>query len=80
MPSPNLALTATQNKNQLTEIFCKSLLQDTDIHQSQDKLVVTGQEQTPVETGMGNFRARTDLSKNHEEADNIIVQQTVLSR
>lgn len=77
LPSQNLTLTVTRNKKQLIDIICKSLLQDVHFHQATNKLIVTEQEEIPVEMGMGGFRPRTDLPTIHEEADNIIVQQAI---
>ena len=42
------------------------------------KLVITGQEETPVEISCGGVVIqRRDIATTHEEADNIIVQQAI---
>ena len=48
-------------------------------HTTRHKLVVTGQENTPVEISNGGIVIkRSDISTSHEEADNIIVQQAIM--
>ncbi len=81
LPSQKVALTITQNKKQLIDIICKDLESDTDFHRKnteKHKLVITGQENTPVEISCGGVVIqRQDIATTHEEADNIIVQQAI---
>lgn len=56
LPSQKLMLTVTQNKKQLIDIICKDIQQDTDFlqkHTEMHKLVITGQDKTPVEISVG---------------------------
>lgn len=81
LPSQKLMLTVTQNKKQLIDIICKDIQQDTDfLHKNTEmhKLVITGQDKTPVEISVGGVIIhRHDIVTTHEEADNIIVQQAI---
>ena len=46
-----------------------------------NKLVITGQEKTPIEISYGGvIIQRHDIATTHKEADNIIVQHTGCSR
>ena len=78
LPSQKVTLTITQNKKQLIDIICKDLHSDTDFHgrnTGKHKLVITGQEETPVEISCGGVVIqRRDIATTHEEADNIIVR------
>lgn len=77
LPSQKLALTVTQNKKQLIDMICKDLKNDTDFI-TKHKLVITGEDETPVEINPGGIVIqRRDMSTTHEEADNIIVQQAI---
>jgi hypothetical protein len=81
LPSQKLTLTVTQNKKQLIDIICKDIQQDTKFLQKNTenhKLVITGQDKTPVDIGYGGvITQRNDIATTHEEADNIIVQQAI---
>jgi carbonic anhydrase len=65
----------------LIDIICEDLQGDTDYHHKntrKHKLVITGQEKTPVEVSCGGVVIqRRDIATTHEEADNIIVQQAM---
>ena len=82
LPSQKVTLTITENKKQLIDTICKDLQRDTDFHRKnteKHKLVITGQEKTPVEISCGSVVIqRHDIATTHEEADNIIVQQAIL--
>ena len=81
LPSQTVCLTITQNKKQFIDIICNDLQTDQDFHRSitqNHKLVITGQQEAPVEIGYGGaVIQRCDIATTHEEADNIIVQQAM---
>ena len=80
MPKQKTILAVPENKKQLIAIIVEDLT--TNLHfpdncSPERKLVVTGQNDTPVEiTRVCNIQ-RQDLRTSHEEADNIIVQQVI---
>ena len=70
----------TENKNQLINI-CEELQTDKDFIDSfshEHTLLITG-EGDPVEITRGRVIPRPDMSSSHEEADNIIIQQTFMA-
>ncbi len=80
LPSQKLTLTITQNKKQLIDILCRDIQSDANFHRNTEKhkLVITGQERSPVEISCGGVViVRHDIATAHEEADNIIVQQAM---
>ena len=81
LPSQKVTLTITRNKKQLINIICKDLQGDADFHRKntqKHKLVITGQDKSPVEISCGGVVIlRHDIATTHEEADNIIVQQAM---
>ena len=81
LPSQKVTLTITRNKKQLIDIICKDLQGDADFHRKntqKHKLVITGQDKSPVEISCGGVVIlRHDIATTHEEADNIIVQQAM---
>ena len=71
-------LTVTENKQNLISIVCKKLLTDTEFHlkcTQSHRLVVTGEEDTPIEIHKGVKIMRHDLKTTHEEADVIMIWQ-----
>ena len=82
LPFQKVTLTITENKKQLIDIICEDLQRDSDFHRintEKHKLVITGQEKTPVEISCGSVVIqRHDIATTHEETDNIIVQQAML--
>ena len=81
LPSQKVTLTFTRNKKQLIDIICKDLQGDADFHRKntqKHKLVITGQDKSPVEISCGGVVIlRHDIATTHEEADSIIVQQVM---
>ena len=79
LPSQKVTLTITQNKMQLIDIICKDLKSDTYFQKNTEKhkLMITGQEKSPIEISCGVVIQRHDIVTTHEEADNIIVQQVI---
>ena len=81
LPAQKIVLNVTEKK-QLIAIICSDLENDKVFHQkhtTRHKLVVTGQENKPVEISNGGIVIkRSDISTSHEEADNIIVQQAIM--
>ena len=78
LPAKKVALTVTENKEQLIQIILEELCKDRLFHTDytkKHKLVITGEKNCPVEIQNEEIRMRHDLATNHEEADNIIVQQ-----
>ena len=66
----------TENKKQLINIICEELQNDKDFIDNfspEHTLLITG-EGDPVEITRGRVIPRPDISTNHEEADNIIIQ------
>ena len=75
-----MVLTVTENKKQLINI-CEELQTDKDFIDSfshEHTLLITG-EGDPVEITRGRVIPRPDISTSHEEADNIIIQQTFMA-
>ena len=72
----------TENKKQLISLIVNSLIEDRSFHAyiQSHKLIVIGEDAAPFEISNGGVVIRrVDLSTNHEEADNTIVQQVMLS-
>ncbi len=78
LPAQTQVLTISENKKQLIALLVaslkaeKSLLKNT-VH----KLVITGQEDVPVELSARGVIDRIDLETRHEEADPIVVAQAM---
>ena len=80
LPSQKAVLTVSENKKQLIQIICSSLVEDVAFHSqhtNMHKLVVTGSD-VPKEIYQGVVIERRDIATSHEEADNIIAQQALL--
>jgi len=77
LPSQKVILTITQNKKQLIDIICKDLQSDSYIQENMHKLMITGQEKSPVEISYDVVIQRHDIATTCEEAENIIVQQAM---
>ena len=71
LPTQKVVLTVVHNKVQLINLICNYLINH--IHYNQSKLVITGQDPTPVQVWNNGTIQREDLKTNHEEADVIIV-------
>ena len=73
LPSQKVTLTIIRNKKQLINIICKDLQGDADFHRKntqKHKLVITGQDKSPVEISCGGVVIlRHDIATTHEEAD-----------
>ena len=70
------------NKKQLIDIICSDLCENKIFHHGytqNNKLVVTGSNNTPVQISHGVVIYREDISASHEEADCIIVQQALMA-
>ena len=82
LPPQKVVLTVTGNKKQLMQIICTELIKDEAFHQDhvqKQKLIITGQNKTPVQISNGGLVIhRRDMDTTHEEADNIIVQQVLM--
>ena len=84
IPSQKVISTVPQNKKQLIDIIFRDLIQDKDkvfhqLHLQSHRLIITGQDHTPVEIRCGGvIIQRTDMDTTHEEADIIIVQQMLM--
>ena len=80
LPPQKVVLTVTDNKRQLIGIICEDLVQDQEFrkkHTSGHKLLLTSENDTPVEFNKGIVIQRVDMKTTHEKADNIIVQHMV---
>ena len=75
LPTQKMVLTVVHNKVQLINLICNYLINY--IHDNQTKLVITGQDPTPVQVWNNGTIKREDLTTNHEEADVIIVHHLV---
>ncbi|KAL8624434.1 hypothetical protein ACOMHN_034682 [Nucella lapillus] len=79
LPPQNQVLSIPENKKQLIQIIVETLVTEATVpggHQS--KLIVTGQDPTPVEISSGGITiSRQDLRTTHEEADEIVVAQAI---
>ena len=80
LPPQNQVLNVSENKRQLIQIIVTTLMAEDVVppgHQS--RLIITGQEDTPLEkiTPNGVVIRRHDLRTTHEEADTIIVAQAI---
>ena len=82
LPPQNVALGVTENKKQIIALICVDLCSDSDFHQMHTmtkRLVITGDNDTPMEMHKGTIASRVDLKTSHEEADIIMIQQLVRS-
>ena len=71
----------TENKKPLIKIIYEELQNDRDFiarFSQEHTLLITG-EGDPVEITRGRIVPRPDISTSHEEADNIIIQQTFMA-
>ena len=75
LPTQKVVLTVVHNKVQLINLICNYLINH--IHDNQTKLVITGQDPTPVQVWNDGTIQREYLKTNHEEADVIIVHHLV---
>lgn len=73
-----MTLTVTENKRQLIDIICKNLIEKTkQLSWNPNKLIITGENPTPIEVHLGHDYPRDDLKTTHEEADVIIPHQVI---
>lgn len=79
LPPQKQILTVAENKKQLIQIIVETLISEAVVSGSyQSKLIITGQEYTPIEIAPGGVVIRqADLRTTHEEADVIIVAQAI---
>ena len=79
LPPQKQILSVTDNKKQLIQIIVETLLSERSVHECcQNRLIVTGQDNTPVKiTPGGIVIRRQDLSTSHKEADVVIVAQAI---
>ena len=78
LPAKSVVLKSTKNKMQLYSLFKENLTNpDTAPNTMLHKLIVTGQELTPVEMYQGEVTERHDMATSHKEADVVVVQQAM---
>ena len=75
LPTQKVVLTVVHSKVQLINLICNNLINH--IHDNKTKLVITGQDPTPVQVWNNGTIQREYLETNHEEADVIIVHHLV---
>ena len=81
LSAQKVVLTVTENKKQPINITCEELQTDKDFIDSfshEHTLLITG-EGDPVEITRGRVIPRPDIFTSHQEADNIIFQQTFMA-
>ena len=83
LSAQKVALTVMEKKQkkQLINIICEELQTDKDVIDSfshEHTLLITG-EGDPVEITRGRVIPQPDISTSHEEADNMIIQQTFMA-
>ena len=81
LSAQKVVLNMMKNKKQLINIICEELQNDKDFIDSfshEHTLLITG-EGDPVEITRGRVIPGPDISISHEEADNIIIQQTFMA-
>lgn len=76
LPAQKVVLNVTENKLQLIKLICTYIKEHAELL-ANNRLVVTGQDPTPIEVSNGKVTLRHDLRTTHEEADVVIVQQMV---
>ena len=81
LSTQKVVLKVTENKKQLMNIICEELQNEKDFidgFSHEHTLLITG-EGDAVEITKGRVIPRQDISTSHEEADNIIIQQTFMA-
>ena len=76
LPVQKVVLNVTENKMQLIKLICTYIMEHAELL-AENRLVLTGQDPTPIEVFDGKVTLRHDLRTTHEEADVVIVQQMV---
>ena len=77
LPPQKQVLTVSENKKKLIQIIVETLIVEA-VVPGRSRLIITGQEDTPVEIAPdGVVIRREDLKTIHEEADTIIVAQAI---
>ena len=76
LPAQKIVLTVTENKIQLINLICSYIANHVELL-GDHRLILTGQDPTPIEVFEGKLKLRHDLYTTHEEADVVIVQQVV---
>lgn len=79
LPPQKQVLTVSENKRQLIRIIVETLVAEAVVPGGyRSRLIITGQEDTPIEIAPdGVVIRREDLKTTHEEADTIIVAQAI---
>ena len=75
LPPQKVVLTVTDNKVQIIDLICQSLIQEAQDKPNKHSLVITSDDSIPVVIQDGIVFHREDLKTCHEEADVIIIQQ-----
>ena len=78
LPPKDAVLNVYQNKVQLIELICQTVIEDCIQLKTSRMLVATRSDDTPVEIYNGNLSLRNDLKTAQEEADVIMVQQMLV--
>ena len=79
LPLQKQVLTVSENKRQLIQIIVETLVAEAVVPGGYlSRLIITGQDDTPIEIAPGGVVIRRDdMKTSHEEADTIIVAQAI---
>lgn len=78
LPPQKQVLTVAENKKQLIKIIVATLVAEAVVPGGyRSRLIITGQEDTPIEIAPDGVIIREDMKTTHEEADAIIVAQAI---
>ena len=80
LPPQKVALTVTENKQQLIRMICEELERDQEFrqkHTSDHKLLFFGKKDIPVKLNKGMVIQRVYMKSAHKDEGNITVQQMV---
>jgi hypothetical protein len=80
LPAQKVLLSVSENKKQLIDMIITEILEDDifmDRNTQHHVLVMTGEEETPLQIKKGQVQERRDIKTMHEEADVILIQQVL---
>ena len=77
LPSQSVCLSIVDNKVQIIQAICDTLLEQFQEKPTPTELVITGPDPVPIAVQAGTLTKRHDLTVTHEEADIIIAHHVV---